>query len=217
MIPVKRDGKNMQMDVYKDVLEFIKKMGSPFVLLSGGEPTLHPDIERMVKISKENYHLHTYLLSNGTFLTDSKKEKILGLNVPIQITNDKRYYPVRIPIIKHENLLYTHKIFTINNCDNVIKNNIEVTRIAPTCFNLRSLVRVLGFEEAISKLRAMGKYCTPSVNFDGSVVAGEGGRCPEVGKVWNDIKVISKNIEELTCDNCKLISNLPYRFRQAIT
>ena len=45
------------------------------------------------------------------FLSDAARTKdILALGIPIQVTNDPRYYPTTVPKIDHELVLYEHSL-----------------------------------------------------------------------------------------------------------
>lgn len=217
MIKTKPDGEDMTLDTYRAALEFTKRNDLPFVLLSGGEPTLHPDLPRMATISKKQKNT-TLILSNGTFLENAElKTKILRTKVGIQVTNDKRYYPRPVPIVKHPKILYDHSIRGIAPFHKALKNKIPITSISPFCFNLRSISRKFNsLKEVLKQLRLKVRMCTPSINPDGTIVAGEADSCAVVGTVHDNGSVILKRIQELSCTKCGLIYNLPAYCQDAI-
>jgi len=63
-------------EIKKNLLEG-KKNGCQRVVLSGGEPTLHPDIFDIVKISKSFGYIHVQLITNGRML--AKNDFVSGL------------------------------------------------------------------------------------------------------------------------------------------
>lgn len=215
-IDAKPSGAHMTLDTYKEVLRFIEWLKMPFILLSGGEPTQHPDIIKMVSLAKKQ-KVKVILLSNGTFLEKIElKKKIDALNITIQITNDKRYYPKRVPIINSPNYMYTTSIGEITPMHRAKINNIGSGRKSPLCFNLRSILRhYKDFKKSIEQLRQKGKMCTPSINIDGSISAGESNFCPAFGTVDNR-EALTDNLYRFTCDKCGLVRNLDDRHLCAI-
>lgn len=211
------DGKHMSMDVYERVLKFIDWIRVPMILLSGGEPTLHPDIESMIKKAIEK-DLHVTLLSNGTFLEDlAMTEWILKTGVLVQITNDKRFYPREVPIINHPKLMYEHSIRMVSPFGRALENKIATSRQSPLCFNLRSLCRhTHDFKEALIMLRSMEKFCTPSINIDGTISAGEGNTCSTFGTVNDSNLKLTNALCSLTCGRCGLRDNLDHSYKAAI-
>jgi MoaA/NifB/PqqE/SkfB family radical SAM enzyme len=106
MINAVPNGEIMSWTVFEKTVKFIQETRIPFIMLSGGEPIDHPLFLGIVNYAKK-HGLHTIILSNGMFLEDKElREKVLDLGCVIQITNDKRYYPKTVPIIKHELLCY---------------------------------------------------------------------------------------------------------------
>jgi hypothetical protein len=59
------------------------------------------------------------------------------------------------------------------------------------------------------------KFCTPSININGTIVAGEAPSCAAIGRITDDPTTITKNVRELDCDNCGLSKNLPEELRKA--
>ena len=86
------------------------------------------------------------------------------------------------------------------------------------CFNIRSLTRSYGsLPKVLETLEFSGKMCTPSINVDGSISAGEGNECCRIGFVNDDISVIENNIVNMKCNFCGLENNITdKRFRNAI-
>jgi MoaA/NifB/PqqE/SkfB family radical SAM enzyme len=216
MIDAGPDGGHMSMDTYKAVLNFIEWTGIPIIMISGGEPLQHPDALEMVVMAK-NEGLKTVLLSNGTFLEDAElTEKIIALNIIVQITNDERFYPRRIPIVDHPNFCYTDKIRIVTPIGRAVTNKLDTNRSSPLCFNLRSIARRIGnFKAALMNLRMVGKMCTPSINIDGTISAGESNFCSSFGTVY-DRENLAEKIFELTCNKCGLADQLDPMYKRAI-
>jgi hypothetical protein len=156
------------------------------------------------------------VLSNGMFLEDEDLTKrVLDLDIPFQITTDSRLYPKEVPRIEHELFTYEHDLRMMMPLGRAAKNKVAVTNsgipwhVAPSCFNLRSIVRAVGtLQKAILMLRQHEKFCTPSINIDGSVSAGETNLCHKIGTVDSDEQELVDNILAMECNTCGLEDNL---------
>jgi hypothetical protein len=217
MIATEPDGEHMSMETYRQVIKFTKKHDFPLILLSGGEPTLHPDLMQMIAFNKKQ-KIKTFLLSNGTFLKNGQlKQRLLKSGIEIQVTNDEKYYPVKVPIISHPRVSYEDTLRVINPCEKTRENNIPVTEKGPTCFNVRSISRhCTMLKQVIIQLRSMTNACTPSINIDGTLVAGEADSCAPIGTVWDGGASILNRLQNLQCTECGLINNLSDIHRDAI-
>ena len=82
-------------------------------------------------------------------------------------------------------------------------------RVSPLCFNLRSSVRSYrNLTLAIACLRQYGKFCTPSISVDGTVVAGETPFCQEVGTIFSSELDLLDGIIHVSCNECGTWKNL---------
>jgi hypothetical protein len=162
--------------------------------------------------------LYAIILSNGTFLADPiLRAKILSFGFPIQITSDPRYYPKTIEPYEHPLISYEHHIRTITPLGRAKTNKIPPSRTSPLCFNLRSAVRTLGLlQQAIHILRSSGKMCTPSINIDGTIVAGESPFCHKIGTVDTPDSEIVQELLNMNCNNCGLEDNLPTELKEIL-
>ena len=97
---------------------------------------------------------------------------------------------------------------------------MKCTRMSPFCFNLRSATRRVGhLKRALGTLRSLGKMCSPSINVDGTVVAGEAPECAVIGKVGTlgtPIQEMTKNLVHMRCDWCGLMDGLDGEYREAV-
>lgn len=216
MINANPKGAHMSPDTYKEVLKFIEWTKIPLILISGGEPTQHPKIIEMIEMAL-NKKFKIILLSNGTFIEDEYlKNKIIDLSISVQITNDKRFYPRKVPVINNENFHYTNKIRIVSPFQRALINNLSINRQSPLCFNLRSIIHNLkDFRNSLIKLRMMGKMCTPSINIDGSLAAGESNICSIFGSVI-DRNNLNENLLNLRCNKCGLTDKLDIAYKRAI-
>ena len=213
-------GQHMTLETYNHVLLYLKRLGLPSIMISGGEPTNHPDITEIINRAKKA-NMFVLLLSNGTFLEKEElKEKILSMKIGIQIVNDPRYYPRRVPIIEYPDLIYENKVRIMSPCKRVSINNIPVTSKYPECFNLRSVCRNGSGHSLGNVLKdlvlVMGRACTPSVNIDGSISAGEGNDCKKVGYITDSLDTLFNRLCSMRCNHCKRVYNLTDTQKKAI-
>lgn len=213
MVDAGPEGEHMSIDTFRQVLEFCRT-DIPILLISGGEPSEHPDILGLLRMAKRARY-KTAFLTNGVFLRERpglarriKKFCSIGL----QVTNDPRYYPQRLPSgTKCETLR------TIAPFGRALKNGIPTTRMSPFCFNIRSATRYIGsYVGALQHLRWEMRMCSPSVNVDGTVVAGEAPSCCRLGTVWSSLDQITRSLINMQCNKCGLENNLEPKYREVI-
>ena len=209
----------MSLQVYQDTLAFVEAQGVPLILMSGGEPTDHPEVLEFLRYAKA-LEMSTLLLSNGEFLRKwdpAKVEELLELVHRVQVTNDPAYYPRHVLPVAHWKVLWETQLRQVSPHGRAPKYQIRTNRRAPECFNMRSLVRQLGsFHAARLMLLGSGQMCTPSINVDGSISAGEVPECSKIGHVTDDIATIELNLRTLKCPRCGLVNNLEQREKHAV-
>ena len=140
------DGEHMTLATFKNAITFAMEVDllAP-LLISGGEPTEHPQFLEFVDLALR-HNVKVLIFSNGTFLEDKDyTDKILVREIEVQITNDERFYPRRVPIIEHPKLMYEHKLRVLTPLGRGAvlaekAQELPVSR-APGCFNLRSMAR----------------------------------------------------------------------------
>lgn len=98
-----------------------------------------------------------------------------------------------------------------------IENRIQSDRSAPMCFNLRSATRTLGdIREGISTIRQRMKMCTPPININGDIVAGESSFCHRIGSVESTPEELTEDVCNMKCNKCGLENNLSVIHKHAI-
>ena len=217
MVDATPDGEHMSLETFMDVIKFTKDHGDFFLMLSGGEPLDHPYFFEFANIAKK-FLPFCLILSNGMFLNDEDlRERVLALNMMVQITNDPRYYPHTIPYVEHPCITYEDTLHIISPFGRAVLNKIPVTQQFPMCFNLRSASRALrSFADAILMLRNKFKMCNPSINVDGTISAGESPFCYKIGTVKFTDEELLENILTMKCNKCGLERNLSSTYKNAI-
>lgn len=210
------DGEYMDMQTFEKAFDFIKKLEPLVVLISGGEPTLHPEFTKIVK-TIQALETQVLVLSNGMFLEDeSLFNEFISLGVHFQITNDSRYYPKTIKQVNHPNLVYVSRIQSLMP---IGRAKGVKTDSKPACFNLRSLVKKgnMTLYKAIKLREALFKFCKPAILTNGDIVLGESTTCKSIGNVNNlNVKDMHENIKNLKCNKCGTFNNLPQNYREVL-
>lgn len=214
MVSATPDGEHMSLKTFEKVVGLIQRQQLMLLMVSGGEPLEHPQFFELMDLIKD---ILVIILSNGMFLEDpATRDNVLSLDIPIQITNDPRYYPKRIPKFDHPLLNYETHIRTITTLGRAKENDIPTNRIAPMCFNLRSLVQKFGFWNSVKYLRSLKKLCIPSINIDGSIVVGEASCCYRIGTIESSDQELVQNLQRMDCNRCGMEDDLSPIHRQAI-
>jgi len=211
------DGVHMRDQTFEQVLDFLGRVSSPFVMLSGGEPTDHPHILSYIK-ELQDRNIKILLMSNGLFMYDEALcRTLLNSDILIQIINDLRYYPRRVPKPPDHVVFDTKINAPLAPFGRALVNNIPVERLSPTCFNFRSLMRSgRDFRACLNYLWMMGRFCTPSITHEGYIVAGESRFCSSIGHVTSTDEELTEAACSLTCSNCGLVNNLNSDQKRAI-
>ncbi len=229
-------GLHMTREIFEKSLDFTartEKMAwdlgiDPLILLSGGECTEHPEI---ISFIEEVYRrkMKPLLISNGSWLRNEELKKSIlrpeWLDLEIQIQNDPKFYPTRVPRILDSRITYRPPVGSLVPLGRMTKGKSwqgVPYRTAPTSFNLRSATRSLkDFEKAVCFQRtraafALSGACSPSISFDGVVRAGETTNCFEIGTVDSTNEELTKAIINMTCNRCGLETNLSQEHKRAI-
>lgn len=224
------EGRHMSIEKLKDVMDFIKKINlkGP-IIISGGEPTEHPDFEKfcyyIMEYTLKNDLDVTYIVTtNGFWIVDHPEEtkKILALGdelrkIEFQVSADVRYYPKRLPV--HKRILREKGIILCDDCvgNNIypqgraVKNHIEqgssikMTRCA-NCHLMATQLKINGnlkLSTIVNNLFKANKFCTPHIRPDGSIAIGESDLCPVVSNIYKSDEEIGKDIFECTCNECQ--------------
>jgi hypothetical protein len=218
------DRQDMTEEVFEGVLNFLTPARG--ILVSGGEPTLHPHffewVSRIVGLKKK-----VFLLSNGSFVDDTKKlnevKELQKKGVLIEIRTHPLYYP-NYHKTKAKESLFTKLgfFFAEDGLDSLVK----LGRAKPEngcflgCTNLVLGSRQLNsFEQVIEAMESRGKLCTPLVAIDGKVHCGETQFCESIGTVFDSKETLFSNLKKfnpLHCDRCYGSHVLHSKYPQAI-
>lgn len=212
MSDCKSYGEYMTWSTFKSALKFIDGTGSRVVNVTGGEPSLHPDVCEFIQYAKSKYPKMLFsLISNGSFIgSEVYTKRLMSLFHIIQITYDSRFYPHEIDL-NHITKNYPD-IATEDTIRSVLKmgraktNGIElgIERESPFCFNMRSIVKISN-QSLVSAAQLMEqklKFCGWGIKPNGDVTLSESMLCPTVGNVSMSYDIIVDNVRQFRCMNC---------------
>lgn len=158
----------MSLETFQNTLEFINSTSTKLINISGGEPTLHPELLDFLKLAIK-YNKEIVLLTNGSYLLNNPKLRheifILMLkhkNLSIQVTSVKNIYsnfthqkdfekelkPLLIYKKVKDRIVYVNTLENgivpvgraLNNLTKLTEQ-IRTTSEAPRCFNLYNALR----------------------------------------------------------------------------
>ena len=204
------------------------------IVLSGGEPTEHPEFVKMVtKLvnrlttdprSKDEYKILT-ITTNGLWSIDHPDEvnKIISMNdglkmmIFFQVSTDKRYYPTPLDTTKR---VFRNK-FTIV-CTDCVKamypqgraRHMEYDSKSSRCYNVIAITKQLYFKSPFIKLRNVvnvlkenNKCCTPAIHINGGIGLGESDLCPIIASIYDSDRDIINKILSFECKQCGFIND----------
>ncbi len=228
-------GSHMPFDVFIQAVSFAIKLGINDIVISGGEPTSHPQFVDFMHYLTLNFQKEIHVCTHGMFADnpDSVANYIVPFpQVSFQIVNDPLYYPKSPNLSNLAMLIQKHK--NISFFDHISANNVypqgrartrlgitELTTgaLSSRCFNLRSLVNhesIQGIGQAIRALEERGYRCTPSVNINGSIGMGESNECPETAYISDSLDAIFESFKCSQCNDCGMLTKLDQRYKDAI-
>jgi len=194
----------------KAFVQFYKRLKINKLLISGGEPTEHPDFEKHLLHILKNVGKKRVVIfpTNGMFLLDSEKQRAMEkliyrhMNLFIRITNIEGLYPFYADVKEawqryHQR--FCHQVSVVEQITGMayigrakqnwsdVKRFGNYNRIAPRCFNLHSLSRVSdSFRDLMRTLttKVENSWCAPSVmGATGDIYAGESRFCTKIGNI----------------------------------
>lgn len=210
------NGENMTENVFMDSMNFMIKHKVKVVLISGVEPTLHPKLNEWIKSIKDTTNMIVLLASNGWYITENGDipESFKTQADMVQITNDARYYPMRINAVKnHPDYKFVDSIEELVKCSKLKHLDNDKFNQNPKCFNIRfNGMRGMfeKFSDIIKLQESILKICTPLIGIDGKIYIGETDLCKPIGSIYDSEQNLMKKIRTQTCNNCGFYDNFTY-------
>jgi len=216
------DGEHATMDTVSQICKFTQLYRPTSLLISGGEPTDHPNFLELFEYILYNTDAMIILTSNGKFLYNKTiKDKLIELNnkflFSIQISAIKGLYKR----VKSTNTLFTSikrklKLGYISNELAVVdqlgrakgkdwSKYSTYVRQVPNCFNLLSCGYsndCTTFKDVITAIHTKNN-CKPFITEKGNIHISESPVCRHIGTIWDDDKTLYNNLYNTEpCGNC---------------
>lgn len=211
------EGDHMSEETFEKTLDFLNRTKTLAVLLSGGEPFEHPNIFDM--IDQLERRSHVFVASNGHFILDDElTEKVRRSRVPVQVSCDPRYYRKKLERCQFPDpqFYFEDKLLSLFPCRRTKEAGHTSTRQNPMCFNVRSAIRAMGLTNGSMLLTSRAIICSPSINVDGTVRAGEADTCHQIGTVDSTPQEIEEALVGMRCGKCGVGGHLSTTHLRAI-
>lgn len=237
----KPEGKHMTFETFQQAIKFnFDRAGDSPILISGGEPTEHPEIEKflgyvlMYKKLQEGANLKRFVpitvTTNGLWLTEHmdfikslENDGTFSSDIMFQVVVDDRYYPVHVneEVLSSSKLIVIgHEVPAIYPQGRALQNNIPTNRKSSNCFNVRAIAKQIEcptLEKIITMQNLRGHMCTPHIDIDGNIKLGESRLCPVCSSIYKTDEEIVDDIIRFQCHQCDFINkNLPPLYRQFV-
>lgn len=227
-------GKHMNYNTFLDAMNFQMKYGGFSLLISGGEPTEHPEFTEWIKMAcdmmKAEYGRAASITvtTNGLWLCDNTPfVKMMARKYPecvFQVVVDDRYYPTHIDetnkAFTYSNVIICRGVERIYPQGRALTNNLPYDVKASKCFNVRALTKQLkgrSLLEILAYMNMRGYFCTPHIDINGNLLLGESSLCPPASSIYKSEAEILKDIESFQCHTCDFINeNLPEEAKQFV-
>lgn len=224
------NGKHMDFDTFKKVVLFQNKYGSPLCMITGGEPSEHPEFKAFLEYAVQNMpYTFITVATNGLWMTIDPDfvnycMTRYSIRILFQVSHDPRYYPIPIdlslPVFRLPNVAVINNIPKLYPQGRALENNMSWEAKGSKCFNVRAIanqVEVKSLAHIISILAVKEKICTPHIAIDGSIKLGESDLCPPCSHIDKSHDDIMQDILNFKCQKCNHVNcNLEPQYKQLI-
>lgn len=224
------NGKHMDFDTFKKVVLFQNKYGSPLCMITGGEPSEHPEFKAFLEYAVQNMpYTFITVATNGLWMTIDPDfvnycMTRYSIRILFQVSHDPRYYPIPIdlslPVFRLPNVAVINNIPKLYPQGRALENNMSWEAKGSKCFNIRAVanqVEVKSLAHIIGILAAKEKICTPHIAIDGSIKLGESDLCPPCSHIDKSHDDIMQDILNFKCQKCNHVNcNLEPQYKQLI-
>ncbi len=219
----------MDMPTFKNALRFARFLGVSSYIITGGEPTEHPQfyefcqaLNRFIKGSKVVGGFS--IISNGTWFPERKAEieELAKLDhyFGMQVYTNTKWYKDAPFILEHKDeinaipkiIINTHEIQSMQDLGRARTNEQAQIEIANNRHYMSCLNGHLIFKQTsptrklVGMDRQPGMMCKPFVDYKGNVHLSESHLCPSFGNVNNNywLEIFNNLREAKPCCKCAL-------------
>lgn len=225
------DPQHMSMEAVKRTLEFAEWSHAFAILISGGEPTEHPQFFEIAEMFSK--FPIVAIISNGDFISDpdktaKMKELLKRDNYSIQITSIAGIYPRQVDLgalqqlphiaIHTEgiNMLSLGRAATSPKYSEIAKTSAGTTSCASTAL----IFAQMQFHFALKNMEMRGKMCHPLIDWKGNLHVSESWLCPSFANIFEDFTSIADKAHNWRpCGKCadyqKLLKKSDAQYIQA--
>jgi organic radical activating enzyme len=237
----KPDGQHMSFETFQKAVSFnFSRAGNSPILISGGEPTEHPEFKKFLsyvlgyKKFQEKVNSKKYppiiVTTNGLWLSKHmdfvkllEETNIVSDDIMFQVVVDDRYYPIHVNediLMSSELILIGHNVLSIYPQGRALQNNIPWNRKSSNCFNVRAIAKQIEnptLERIITMQNLRGHMCTPHIDIGGNIKLGESRLCTICSSIYKTDKEIINDIINFKCHQCDFINeSLPPLYKQFV-
>lgn len=224
----REDGGLMSLETFRAAVRWADTMGCRFMLISGGEPTENPEMEKMLQHFDSvaaRRGMHFAIATNGTWIEDDEKRKMmwrisrLKSYAGIQVYTNKKWYQDYDFIVERRRELEQIPRCIVD-CDSPIwmqdlgraRDNEDAQReVELNPYNCSCLNAALAAQQIKSPydffpiLEHAGQLCKPAVDIDGNIHMSESHLCPSAGNVNTDtaLAISAYMCQFKPCMRCK--------------
>lgn len=206
---------HMTMETVEQCVRHAEDAGVQAIMISGGEPTEHPQFKEIVK--KFIKFPIVAIISNGDWIEDVEKIKTMRWllshkNVSLQITNIKGLYPREVNIRKIRTLfpktaieqtgLYMMSLGRATEHPKFLEAALQHP-YTTSCFSSALTSAQLPYKDALFNMQIRGKFCHPLVDYKGGMHWSESCICPTFAHISEPFEDIANKAHEWRpCGKC---------------
>ena len=210
---------HMDAETVEKAYAFCKRCNVMNVLISGGEPTEHPDFEAIVRKFIEFPAVS--IISNGSWIGDVKKVAVIRSllkepNVFLQVTSiggiyknydlvkkyEKRILSLGKRVTVHTDKIYIHALGRARYNEKWLERSREHGYVM-SCFQHILTYKQLPFLDALHNEEKRGHFCSPLIDWKGRLHFSESWLCPSFATLDDDFDEIARKAAAWTpCGAC---------------
>lgn len=207
---------HMSMENVELCARHAEQLGVNSILISGGEPTEHPQFKEIVK-RFINFPF-VAIISNGDWADNLEMVKTMRWllsykNVSLQITNIKGLYPREVNLSKIRTL-FPNVAIEQTDLNMMVslgratehEEYLEAARKHPfttSCFSSALTSAQLPYAYAVKNMEIRGKYCHPLIDWQGGMHWSESWLCPKFAHISEPMDEIAEKAHRWRpCGHC---------------
>lgn len=195
---------HMSMNTVDLCVEHALACGVRAIMISGGEPTEHPDFKEIMK-KFINFPL-VCIISNGMWIDNLEMIKTMkwlmsNKNVFLQITNIKGLYPKKVDLYRIKCLFPTvaiekDKLYMLSlGRATDYKSHMALAKQHPytmSCMSSSVISAQMSYRNALAMLELRSKFCHPLIDWKGNIHWSESWLCPSFANVEEPFEEIAR-------------------------